>query len=63
MTDKFNRTTSDDLVINELDHSYEVTEQDIDSVSFAACCCTCDIPFVQDAAAVAPDAPPNAQPE
>ena len=53
MTDKLARSTSDDLVINELDNSYEVTEQDIDSVSFAACCCTCDLPFTDAAAAPA----------
>ena len=57
MADKLDRTTPQDLVIKELDQSYEVTEEDVDSVSFAACCCTCDLPYTDAAAAVAPSEP------
>jgi len=59
MADKLDRTPSEDLVINELDQPYAVTEDEMDSVSFAACCCTCDIPFTDAAAVAEPTTQPS----
>ena len=47
-----------DLVIQEIDQPYEVTEEDATLVAIA-CTCTCDLPWTDAAAAKTQDAAPG----
>jgi hypothetical protein len=49
MANEHENLAAKDLVVQELDQPYEVTEEDATLVAIA-CTCTCDIPWSSDAA-------------